>query len=1852
MQIVGCRITSPSSCTSDRIKLDGAFSPKGLAKITGGVDARKSTDLNSCPFGWKIVAPQSKGDWETLVTTMGSSNAFPAKPNFIVDVTRPLDGCGGCAGAAMNSGTDAQKSWVTSDGQPWWLKDEAYTEPSGDYKANCFLNVIRPSSASAIQFSDQNCEFHSVDYLCQPNKASLSAHTDDKCEVDCWYDLGKVPMSAGATIKYTVQILMPPGSGDLHTMIQWNASHLRYISTGTATIANGGQFGGKVTVKATDSSMKVDFTTVTNAGSSDALIVVPDITFRQLSSETDISTLTTSTMTAFTALSSEPCATIEVTDNWNKLVDTLADLGGSQGRKVEGEDLIAIASNKSTELDLEKEVLKLHPDIEGSSSFNNSRASLYLTQKDSLIEAGDLVNITVAIRHTEKSQVSAFDTLISFLLGEHLQVISTGPGISASEGKTVVSVPFVLHDTPITLAVQARVRDTAQVGSLFKGRTQLDWNSYPKGPDVRAYNTTGKDALSLQMRRPVVHMYNTPKTGDKTAKVLLLTPSCSKSVLDESAECSQKKATSVTIGEQIAYSIIVPMVKGLTPGVQITLVLPTGQLATIESKTVTSAKVVNTGKTSFTPSAPKVVNNTAKWNEGSLTNAGVREDADVDFLAIEGTLRVQNNKEKSTDGASLTASTDFAFTVGDKVEHFFDSLSFAIVEPVLESSLKSTPSAKTGLQAGDTIDYVIDVAHTGASNVAAQDVTITVILSEALAVVPSSVVSSVDKTKVTAAAKQTLIVVVPILGLDSDGKLKFTAKVTDASRPGMKHVAKSNLTWYSQPKSTPQTREYKEAAHSTSDATALPTIAIALVGTLPKNTAQQFELVVGQEFEVALTVTLPYGSSPNNVSLLLPKLVAPTDVNKDKIVVPAGDSSGAKSVKVSDAEAIYHGFDKPLQFNAPSGERVPLQLKVNLVLRIPEKASNIHGVVFPLSGRDNYGLGVVATDKINFVIVEPKIAVGKPASVGTKTIESGDTAMFTVALQASIANCHTVVVSLTNKHLRVTKMIFDKAKYPTTPDLSGKKITLKQMDNGEKLTVTFTTTALDTVTAAETLLVEFDVQWKSMPATATVSKAYSNPRVKNTDYKINTPTSSMKVVSSTLSTTGVSMFRAPNEDVVVGESVTCSITVDLIRGTQPLAVRLQLPQKNVLRPTHYTVDSVAAAVINATTKKTSTKAQGPTTAGKYTFDFGVVTSRYSASAKDADNIVKITVVLLVTATAPTDGQTIPFSSIVNYGTGDSPPFPLTFDLVEPMVNPSRFLFAPNKFVQSGDVLNYTFEVENPQSVSHASAYQMILAPFMNANTLYIGSNANLGYSISTDGNTVTVPQIHLKEKFTMSHQFSIRDSIRTGDKFTTTIGGKWVAHNGSPAEKREYSNNFKSVVVQVVRPQVKLALKTSSLRDKNSKYIRDGDVAVGELVTMIATMTLIRGTSPIKMTLVLPKGISFASSTVLNVGSTALVTKAVTPTGKDTQNVLFDFGTVVNKFGKTYTPGPANEIQVQFAVRIGDDDANTLGTQRPIIARVDFEKGTVEFNLKLRIAEPVLSLQSLTSDTNLVQASEKITYTFKVGNLGTSNSHTSAFECDFSGWLNADASFVSVNVTTQAGVTTYNNGKAIRIPEIVKGESITVMYVALVLDSIRTGTDFTTAIDGAWLSQPRSLGSHRSYKGKFGSVKIDILKPTLVFALQRTSLHTTLTDTAKNLERVAVGETITIRAKVGFAKGSSPLVLKFALPSSKTMRFESARVIPKHVSTNIRVGTTTPAYKVSVANDINWSFTFGGTAINKHLKYCTCSNPLGGTAQNAFSCSDGSNAKCAATEECYAKGKWAPSPGACIIRSLTSMLTR
>ena len=156
-----------ADCAASVLSVPGYSAGGRLMRISNGLKVSKSTEQNSCPTGWKIWSPRNKNDWTLVYNALGNSLAnYPKVPDLIVDVTRSANGCSGCKDYAMKSTVSQQSSWKTSDGSAWWFRDTKYKEPSGNYKANCYLSVqgVDPND---VGFNDDNCVYSSSDYLCQ-----------------------------------------------------------------------------------------------------------------------------------------------------------------------------------------------------------------------------------------------------------------------------------------------------------------------------------------------------------------------------------------------------------------------------------------------------------------------------------------------------------------------------------------------------------------------------------------------------------------------------------------------------------------------------------------------------------------------------------------------------------------------------------------------------------------------------------------------------------------------------------------------------------------------------------------------------------------------------------------------------------------------------------------------------------------------------------------------------------------------------------------------------------------------------------------------------------------------------------------------------------------------------------------------------------------------------------------------------------------------------------------------------------------------------------------------------------------------------------------------------------------------------------------------------------------------------------------------------------------------------------------------------------------------------------------------------------------------------------------------------
>merc|ERR1719201_2412451 len=158
------RSGSPKGCKCRRVPLGGPYSAGAMVKCIGCRDVYRSSQKNSCPRGTKLFAPASRGDWKSFIAGSGTLR----HPHWIIDITRPQNGCGGCTRNPMNSGNSRQKTWKTTDRAPWWLRSSRYNEPNGDYNANCYMDLWHnPRNENSVTFNDWRCKYHSKSYYCQ-----------------------------------------------------------------------------------------------------------------------------------------------------------------------------------------------------------------------------------------------------------------------------------------------------------------------------------------------------------------------------------------------------------------------------------------------------------------------------------------------------------------------------------------------------------------------------------------------------------------------------------------------------------------------------------------------------------------------------------------------------------------------------------------------------------------------------------------------------------------------------------------------------------------------------------------------------------------------------------------------------------------------------------------------------------------------------------------------------------------------------------------------------------------------------------------------------------------------------------------------------------------------------------------------------------------------------------------------------------------------------------------------------------------------------------------------------------------------------------------------------------------------------------------------------------------------------------------------------------------------------------------------------------------------------------------------------------------------------------------------------
>lgn len=150
---------TPVQALCDMTSEGGGYTYYG---VSNGVTTSRFTDNNTCKgLGMDIVFPRSQLHWDSMLARFDNSY-FLAIPG----VYKTSNG-GNYTNCTMNS--NGCSDWRVGDGGRWWLRSSNYSEPNGDYTANCWLETRSVSPSSSIEFNDGFCSYSTSKYVCSTN---------------------------------------------------------------------------------------------------------------------------------------------------------------------------------------------------------------------------------------------------------------------------------------------------------------------------------------------------------------------------------------------------------------------------------------------------------------------------------------------------------------------------------------------------------------------------------------------------------------------------------------------------------------------------------------------------------------------------------------------------------------------------------------------------------------------------------------------------------------------------------------------------------------------------------------------------------------------------------------------------------------------------------------------------------------------------------------------------------------------------------------------------------------------------------------------------------------------------------------------------------------------------------------------------------------------------------------------------------------------------------------------------------------------------------------------------------------------------------------------------------------------------------------------------------------------------------------------------------------------------------------------------------------------------------------------------------------------------------------------------
>ncbi|RKZ45524.1 MAG: hypothetical protein DRQ41_00005, partial [Gammaproteobacteria bacterium] len=344
------------------------------------------------------------------------------------------------------------------------------------------------------------------------------------------------------------------------------------------------------------------------------------------------------------------------------------------------------------------------------------------------VEAGDLVQYQIVVRHTAASTADAFDIDLNDPLPVKLNALSLISATHSGAGDVIGNFTItgnILNNTigdidlaqgeTLTLVVQGTVVDTIQPAEIIGNTATATWSSLDDS--VKAGGAEERDGDNSVVDAD-------DYTADSSINVTIVDGFVLTKTIDSITPNVSADLAKVSPGDVITYQLEVEVVEGTTHTLVIDDHLPAG------TTYITDTAVVASNPASMTFDALTFTDNsgTLEIRANSVTNPGndtdpsktetdsffITYDVQVTDASVPGDVDRGDTLINDADGSVVLADSS-TLTDND------NQITVTVVEP--ELIITKTADVSTG-DASDVVTYTVTVAHTGNSDSPAYDLEI------------------------------------------------------------------------------------------------------------------------------------------------------------------------------------------------------------------------------------------------------------------------------------------------------------------------------------------------------------------------------------------------------------------------------------------------------------------------------------------------------------------------------------------------------------------------------------------------------------------------------------------------------------------------------------------------------------------------------------------------------------------------------------------------------------------------------------------------------------------------------------------------------------------------------------------------------------------------------------------------------------------------------------------------------------------------------------------------------------------------------------------------------------------------